>query len=150
MVTKPGKRSGLAADLIANQVSADATGLDPQVREERLPPPPPSRGSLTPTRFVCSRRPLWELSHPAVSPRCTEPPSRQTLQEQAALALRPPPVSPSSLSEPPGTPSQVSSRSAAACACPPSPEQHPAPPSRTSDPQTPRPQSAVLVPHATC
>lgn len=93
MVTKPGrKRSGLAMNLIANQVSADATGEpDPQVKE-RLPPPPPSQGSLTPTLRLL-KTPLWELSHPAVSPRCTEPPSRQTLQEQAALALRPPPAS---------------------------------------------------------
>ena len=80
MGTKPGKCSGLAAGLTPTQESADAMALDPQAREERLQPPPLSRGSLTPRRCFCSARPLWELSHLAVSPRRMEPPSLQTLQ----------------------------------------------------------------------
>lgn len=95
---------GWPADLSAKPVSADATGLDPQVRGKEGTTSPPSAGSSS-HRFVCLKAPSGS-SHPR------DPDALSRVgghSEQAALALRPSPVSPSSLSEPQGLPSQVSS-----------------------------------------
>lgn len=79
MGTKPGKSSGLAVGLAPTQASADVTGPDPQGEERR-------GCNLHLCLWVhslpdaSSGRPLFEFSHLAVSPRCTEPPSLQTLQ----------------------------------------------------------------------
>lgn len=91
------KRSGLTADLIANQVSADATGLDPQVREGEAATSTSVWGSLTHT-------PSAQGAPLGAQPPCREPKMRAAVtadtQEQAA-GSQTPPASPSNLSEPP-------------------------------------------------